>query len=70
MMAELAATRRYAILVTTHLVETVPALCSGALLLSDGRIARAWRKDELAGLTPAAFEESVMRLLTSSSAIA
>jgi ABC-2 type transport system ATP-binding protein len=62
-MTELAATRRHAILVSTHVVEAVPTLCSRALLLSDGRLAQAWNENELADMTPAAFENCVMRLL-------
>ncbi len=67
-MAELAATRRHAILVSTHVVETVPTLCSRALLLSEGRIAQGWERSELAAMTPSSFEECVMRLLTRESA--
>jgi ABC-2 type transport system ATP-binding protein len=62
-MTELAATRRHAILVSTHVVETVPTLCTRALLLSEGRLAQTWTASDLAEMAPAAFEKSVMRLL-------
>jgi ABC-2 type transport system ATP-binding protein len=66
-ITELAATRRHAILVSTHVVETVPTFCSRALLLSEGRFAQAWNDSDLAEMAPAAFEKSVMRLLATQS---
>ncbi|WP_217578437.1 ABC transporter ATP-binding protein [Mesorhizobium sp. GbtcB19] len=61
----LCATGRHAAIVSTHVVEAVPALCSRAVLMAGGRLARRWDAAQLAeaGRAPGAFEESVMQAL-------
>jgi len=62
---ELAATGRHAIVISTHVVETVPALCTRAIFLADGRIVEHWNTQELARASqaPGAFESCVMKAL-------
>jgi len=61
----LCASGRHAVIVSTHVVEAVPALCNRAVLMADGRLSRRWDAAELAeaGRAPGAFEESVMQAL-------
>jgi ABC-2 type transport system ATP-binding protein len=65
MLSELAATRKHAIIVSTHVVEMVPTLCNRATFLADGRIVRSWDWAELkdASPTPGAFENCVIHAL-------
>lgn len=64
MIVELAKTG-HAVIVSTHVVEAVPALCNRALFLAGGKIVKAWDKDALqrdAGW-PGAFEANVIQAL-------
>lgn len=63
---ERAASGRHAVVVSTHVVETVPALCNRAIFLADGRIVEQWNARELAGASqaPGAFESCVMKALS------
>lgn len=56
---------RHAVIVSTHVVEAVPALCNRAVLMADGSLSRSWDAVQLAeaGRMPGAFEESVMQAL-------
>lgn len=62
----LASTGRHAVIISTHVVDSVPGLCNRVLLLTEGRIARDWDARQLAevGRVPGAFEAEVMRALT------
>lgn len=64
-IVSLPASGRHAVIVSTHVVEAVPALCNRAVLLAEGRIGRAWDARQLAEASgsPGAFEESVMQTL-------
>ncbi|MBZ9763160.1 ABC transporter ATP-binding protein [Mesorhizobium sp. CA8] len=61
----LCASGRHAALVSTHVVEAVPALCNRAVLIADGSLSRSWDAAQLAeaGRVPGLFEESVMQAL-------
>ena len=56
---------RHAAIVSTHVVEAVPALCNRAVLMADGSPSRSWDAAQLAeaGRVPGAFEDSVMQAL-------
>lgn len=71
MIAELAATGRHAVILSTHVVETVPGLCNRAVFLADGRIVQSWDRRELtaASPTPGAFEACVMQALKAHAAL-
>ena len=62
----LASNGGHAVIISTHVVEAVPGLCNRAILLADGRMARAWHARQLAeaGQMPGAFEAEVMQALT------
>jgi ABC-2 type transport system ATP-binding protein len=62
----LASSGRHAVIISTHVVESVPGLCNRALLLAEGRVVRDWDARQLAeaGRVPGAFEAEVMRALT------
>jgi ABC-2 type transport system ATP-binding protein len=62
---ELAATGAHGLIVATHVVDAVPAFCSRAALLADGRIADRWEAERLAaaGSVPGAFEREVIAAL-------
>jgi len=64
-IAELAATARHAVIISTHVVETIPTLCSHAIFLSQGRIAASWDRPGLAAASasPGAFEAAVIHSL-------
>jgi len=53
----------HAVILATHVVETVPGLCTRAVLLADGGIGRTWRTDELAVASAPTFEADVMAAL-------
>nr|WP_246800974.1 hypothetical protein [Mesorhizobium amorphae] len=55
-----AASGRHAVIISTHLVEAVPGLCTRAVLLVEGRIARHWDARQLAEASSGAFEAEVM----------
>jgi ABC-2 type transport system ATP-binding protein len=61
----LCASGRHAVIVSTHVVDAVPALCNRAALMAEGSLAQSWDAAQLAeaGTAPGAFEESVMRAL-------
>ncbi|TGP49109.1 ABC transporter ATP-binding protein [bacterium M00.F.Ca.ET.230.01.1.1] len=61
----LCASGRHAAIVSTHVVEAVPALCNRAVLMADGSLDRSWDAAQLAeaGRVPGAFEDSVMQAL-------
>ncbi|RWE77188.1 MAG: ABC transporter ATP-binding protein, partial [Mesorhizobium sp.] len=61
----LCASGRHAVIVSTHVVEAVPALCNRAVLMADGSLNRSWDAAQLAeaGRAPGAFEDSVMQAL-------
>ncbi|HET6234406.1 MAG TPA: ABC transporter ATP-binding protein [Acetobacteraceae bacterium] len=65
MIADLAATGRHAIILSTHIVQTVPGLCNRAMFLANGRIVETWDARQLAASspTPGAFEACVMQAL-------
>jgi ABC-2 type transport system ATP-binding protein len=65
MIKSLAATGRHAIILATHVVETIPSLCTRAIFLAGGMIARSWDGDALvaAGATPGEFETEVIAAL-------
>jgi ABC-2 type transport system ATP-binding protein len=68
MLRELAASGRHAVIVSTHVVETVPALCTTAVLLADGRLAARWESADLHEIakSPGGFEAEVMAMLRAS----
>jgi ABC-2 type transport system ATP-binding protein len=61
----LCASGRHAAVMSTHVVEAVPALCSRAVLMAEGSLSRSWDAAQLAEAhrVPGAFEESVMQAL-------
>ena len=65
MIADLAATGRHAVIISTHIVESVPNLCTRAVLLADGRIVESWDAENLADSSsaPGQFEARVMLIL-------
>jgi ABC-2 type transport system ATP-binding protein len=64
-IVDLAATGRHAIIVSTHVVEAVPAFCNRAIFLAEGRIVESWDALELVAASrfPGAFEACVMQAL-------
>ncbi|MEK8121668.1 ABC transporter ATP-binding protein [Methylocystis sp. IM4] len=50
---EMATGGRRAIIVSTHVVDAVPALCTEALFLAKGRIAKFWDQESRVGAPPA-----------------
>jgi len=70
MIADLAATGRHAVIISTHIVESVPNLCTRAILLADGRIVESWDAENLANSSsaPGRFEARVMLALRARSA--
>lgn len=65
LLQRLAATGGHAIILATHVVETIPSLCTRAVFLAGGSIARSWNGAELAESSrePGGFERSVMAAL-------
>ncbi|BCM18832.1 ABC transporter ATP-binding protein [Mesorhizobium sp. J8] len=64
-IAALCVSGRHAAIVSTHVVEAVPALCNRAVLMADGSLSRSWDAAQLAeaGRAPGVFEDSVMQAL-------
>lgn len=62
---DLAASGRHAVIISTHMVETVPGLCNRAVLLTEGRVVREWNARQLAdaGRVSGTFEATVMQAL-------
>ena len=69
-ISALAAGGRHAVIVSTHVVEAVPALCTRAMLMADGCVSREWDTAELAeaGRVSGAFEDGVMQALRTQAA--
>jgi ABC-2 type transport system ATP-binding protein len=65
MILQLASSGHHAVIVSTHVVEAVPALCNRAIFLADGRIVKAWNSQALADASrvPGAFEANVIQAL-------
>jgi ABC-2 type transport system ATP-binding protein len=65
MIAELARTGLHAVILSTHVVESVPALCNRAVFLAEGRILESWEASALAEAapTPGAFEAHIIGCL-------
>lgn len=65
LLSRLAATGRHGILLCTHIVETVPSLCTDAVFLAGGEIVRRWDKTALADACnlPGGFEAVVIDAL-------
>lgn len=72
LMADLAATGRHGIVLSTHVVETIPTVCTRAVFLADGGIAEAWDGPALAAAAagPGGFEARVMAALTRRTGVA
>lgn len=62
---EMATAGRRAVIVSTHVVDVVPALCTEALFLANGRVAKFWDQESLsqASSAPGGFERCVMESL-------
>jgi ABC-2 type transport system ATP-binding protein len=67
-MQELAASGRHAIILSTHVVETVPAVCNRVMFLAAGHVVRSWSSKELAQAdsAPGGFEACIIQALTGS----
>jgi ABC-2 type transport system ATP-binding protein len=65
MLRELAATGKHAVVISTHVLESVPSLCNRAALLASGRIVAHWNAGQLVGASqaPGFFEAAVMQTL-------
>jgi ABC-2 type transport system ATP-binding protein len=65
LLIELAASGRHAVLISTHVVETIPRLCNRAVFLAKGKVSRSWESDDLAKMraTPGTFEECLVSTL-------
>ncbi len=65
MIAAAAATGRHAVVLATHVVETVPGLCTRAIFIADGRVAESWDAARLAedGAVPGRFEARLIASL-------
>lgn len=65
LLVEMVNTHRHAVLLSTHVLETVESLCSVAVLLVDGRISARWDSEALrrAKQDVGGFEASVMAVL-------
>jgi ABC-2 type transport system ATP-binding protein len=62
---DLAATGRHGVIISTHVVETVPSLCNRAIFLAEGEVVESWDAQSLADASrsPGAFETTVMQAL-------
>jgi ABC-2 type transport system ATP-binding protein len=65
LLVEMVHSGRHAVLLSTHVLETVASLCSSAILLADGRIRARWHSDALrqAKQHAGGFEAAVMAVL-------
>jgi ABC-2 type transport system ATP-binding protein len=65
LLVEMVRTGRHAVLLSTHVLETVESICSSAILLTDGKISARWNSDALqqARQHVGGFEASVMTAL-------
>lgn len=64
-IAELATSGRHAVILSTHVVETIPTLCTRAIFLADGSIVEEWDGPALAeaSASPGGFEARIMDAL-------
>lgn len=67
MLRGLAASGRHAVIISTHVMETVPSLCNRAVFLAEGKVIRSWNSDDLikTQAAPGAFEAGLVSLLKS-----
>jgi ABC-2 type transport system ATP-binding protein len=65
LLTRLAESGDHAIILATHVVETIPALCRRAILLAGGGIAKSWNAAELEASSqkPGDFERAVIAAL-------
>ncbi|MCW5717953.1 MAG: ABC transporter ATP-binding protein [Bauldia sp.] len=72
LIADLAASGRHGIVLSTHVVETIPTVCTRAMFLAEGGIAENWDAVALAAAaaSPGGFEAHVMAALTRRAGIA
>jgi ABC-2 type transport system ATP-binding protein len=65
LLMELAASRRHAVIISTHVVETIPSLCNRAVFLAEGTIVQDWDDAALSsvGSVAGGFEACVMQTL-------
>jgi ABC-2 type transport system ATP-binding protein len=65
LLVEMVRSGRHAVLLSTHVLETVESICSSAVLLTDGKISARWNSDALqqARQHAGGFEASVMSAL-------
>ena len=65
LLVEMVRTDRHAVLLSTHVLETVESLCSSAILLTDGKVSARWNSEALqqARQHAGGFEASVMTAL-------
>ena len=70
MVIEAARSGRHAVVLATHVVETVPGLCTRALFIAGGRVAASWDAARLAedGAVPGRFEARLIAALRSKAA--
>lgn len=72
LLAALAAGGRHGIVLSTHVVETIPTVCTRAIFLAEGRISETWDGAALAeaAKSPGGFEARVMDALARSTGVA
>ncbi|MGV8839166.1 MAG: ATP-binding cassette domain-containing protein [Bauldia sp.] len=72
LLTELAASGRHGIVLSTHVVETIPTVCTRAIFLAEGGIAESWDGPALAeaARSPGGFEARVMEALTRRTGVA
>ncbi len=72
LIADLAASGRHGIVLSTHVVETIPTVCTRAVFLAEGSVAESWDAAALAAAaaSPGGFEAHVMAALTRRTGIA
>lgn len=72
LIADLATSGRHGVVLSTHVVETIPTVCTRAVFLAEGGIAEAWDAQALAdaAAAPGGFEATVMAALLRRTGIA
>ena len=70
MIAEAAGTGRHAVVLATHVVETVPGLCTRAIFIAGGHVVESWDAARLAedGAMPGQFAARLMSALRAQAA--
>jgi ABC-2 type transport system ATP-binding protein len=65
LLTRLAASGKHAIILATHVVETIPILCTRAVFLAGGGIAKEWDREDLfaSSRAPGDFEAAVIAAL-------